>query len=139
MKGLMAFFLGLVAAVGMYLTVTTLTHTTVACPAAPGGLINCGRVLSSSGSTIFSVPLAAYGLVWTVSRSLLRRLSALVAWSLVGFGGVAWGLSHEWMVGSLCLWCTIMQILIVAAVGIQLGLLKARRSINALDRYKQAH
>lgn len=56
--------LGLVVALGGYLTVLHVTGGTAACPATP--LINCMRVLTSGGSVVLGVPLPTWGALWAL-------------------------------------------------------------------------
>ncbi len=86
------------AGILLYLTVLHATALPVACPNT--GPIQCQTVLHSVGSQLLGL--------------------SLVVW------GVLWGLSHEWAVGLICLWCTAAQGLILLSCWLTARLVPSR-------------
>jgi uncharacterized membrane protein len=100
------------------------------CPTKPGGLINCGEVITSSQSMVFNIfPVAVLGLAYYVfavvifspwawrftgSRTLritsrhvdLLRLGSVI----VGMGFVLYLIDAELQIGAVCEYCTGVHI-----------------------------
>jgi uncharacterized membrane protein len=104
--------LGLILGLGSYLTGALWTHQPVACPAT--GIVNCQAVLTGPGHVVLGVPLTVWAMGWAlVGLRWPRRL-----WGILGLAGLVWAWSHELADGHLCLWCTALQVSILAAIGL---------------------
>jgi uncharacterized membrane protein len=116
-------------AVSVYLSVEHFTaSTTLACPET--GLVDCQKVTTSAASTVLGVPLAIAGVVffcallligmpaaWRSSSVLVSR--SRVALAAVGAGSVIYLVYVElFVVHALCLWCTVVHAMALAAFGI---------------------
>jgi len=98
------------------------------------GTINCERVLSSPAASWAGIPVAVWGMGWFSVAVILAICSLLrpgspeppwlrwvgVAWTVSGTAAVVWLLYNELIViGSICAWCTVVQLLIVGLFVIQ--------------------
>ncbi len=106
------------AAIGLadaaYLTIDHYTNIPVACPSV--GIINCGDVLNSSYSSLFGVPFAVLGLVFfaiEIAVILLGNKDLLVLYNGVGIAVVAYLVYTEYLIGHICLFCTLVHVLVV--------------------------
>ncbi|WP_053958125.1 vitamin K epoxide reductase family protein [Sulfobacillus thermosulfidooxidans] len=103
-----------------YLTILHATALPAACPDT--GPIQCNTVLHSAGSHWLGIPLVLWGLGWTVSGWFWPvRSSSIWLWIGTGLGGVVWGVSHEWALHLLCLWCTGAQLGILTVIGLTIA------------------
>jgi uncharacterized membrane protein len=106
--------------IGLYLASMGGDHQVVGCPVS--GLINCRSVLSGPGSVTMGIPLALWGALWAATGLLLPGLLRRTwrvrigwMWAVLGVGGLIWAWTHEILDGHVCLWCSVMQTLIIAA------------------------
>ncbi len=99
-----------------------------------GSLVNCEQVLTSPSSRVLGVPVAAFGLVWFLAALALAwgslrprpapeppglRATAL-AWTAAGTASVLWLIYQELgVVGKVCVWCTIVHLLVLALLVLQ--------------------
>jgi uncharacterized membrane protein len=115
------FALSIVAlAASAYLTYAHFTSSTVlACPGS--GTVNCEQVTTSAQSTLFGIPVALLGLLWSAA---MVALTAPAAWRSrrpeiriarlalvsVGMCFVVWLVYAElFVIGAICLWCTLVH------------------------------
>lgn len=114
----------------------TALHYNSAIPLAckSGGIVNCESVLTSPVSVVFGAPVALYGLLWFAVaivlavcslrtkqewESPLLRWAGLI-WALLGTVTVLYLVYLEvGVVGKLCLWCTVVHLLVLALLAIQ--------------------
>lgn len=114
----------------------TLLHydTEIPLVCSSGSLVNCEQVLTSPSSMVLGIPVAAFGMAWfLVALGLawgsLRprpgleppglRTSAL-AWTGLGTASVLWLIYQELgVVGKVCVWCTIVHLLVLALLVLQ--------------------
>lgn len=141
---LAAWSVGLLAA--GYLTLEHFTHNaTLAC--SDSGLVNCASVTTSAYSTLLGVPVALLGLVYfaatlaawlLVGRRLppVTRARAVAVVSGVGVLFVLWLVWAELVgVGRICLWCTVVHVVVVSVfVGslVRLGSVRRRPAKPAI-------
>jgi uncharacterized membrane protein len=90
------------------------------------GVVNCSKVLTSSASVIFGIPVPIFGLVYFVAMGVLclpaawRSEAAWLAWGrvggvVVGIGMVVYLVAQEALVlHTICLWCTGVHVLTFA-------------------------
>lgn len=112
-------------AISGYLTYVHFNDPTgLACPNT--GLINCAKVVTSSYSVIFGVPVPVAGLAffagmivlcspwaWRLPQMVVLRLRVLA--SVVGVGMILWLIYVElFRLDALCLWCTSVHVVTVA-------------------------
>lgn len=115
------------AGISIYLIVVHYAKVPLVC--STSGLINCERVLSSRYSAVGGVPISIGGIVWFVVLALLGLAGLLVApeprllhpvqvlWSLLGLVMVLYLVGIETLaLGVLCIWCTVLHMLILAAL-----------------------
>jgi uncharacterized membrane protein len=98
-----------------YLTVTHYTDTQVACP--DSGIINCENVLNSPYSIIFGVPFAVLGLIFFLIEIFviaLRQRDLFIVYNGIGVAVVVQLLYIEYLVGNICLYCTLIHIIVVS-------------------------
>ena len=103
------------ATIGLMLSVyLAFFDTSVLCPNT--GVLDCGKVLASSYATIFSIPNGYYGIVFfalVIALAYLHKRGALVAVTTIGIGFVAYLVHAEYVLGSICLYCTGVHIVAI--------------------------
>ncbi len=115
--GLTTRLLGSATILGIYLTGMHVSGGAVACPTV--SIIDCRAVLNGPGSAIAGIPLSAWGALWAaggIGIVAWRRASWLTVWIVIGLAGLGWAWMHEWADHAICLWCTGMQGLVLAAI-----------------------
>jgi uncharacterized membrane protein len=130
--------------IASYLTVTHYSDpTALACP--DSGVVNCTLVTTSSWSVFLGVPVAVWGMAWSL---VMAGLTTPWAWR-AGWGQldqvrvVASGLGAAtvlylvyvelFRIGAICLWCTGVHVITVGLFGVVLaGQAAARREIAVL-------
>lgn len=107
-------------AVAVYLSAV---HLTSAVPlyCAENGLINCAQVTTSPSSIVLGIPVAYYGVLWFGAMTMLLMLRARVAqigrlvWVAGGVTAALYLLYSElFVIGAICLWCSLVHILVLA-------------------------
>lgn len=100
------------------LTGVHLAGGTVACPTH--GIINCQAVLTGTGSVLAGIPLPLWGAAWAALGGVMVWQSYPVArrwwtaWRFAAGAGLVWAWAHEVADHHLCLWCSGLQITILA-------------------------
>lgn len=89
------------------------------CP--EGGIINCEQVTTSALSTVAGVPIALAGLVWFLGLGVLVFLIPKVKvarniWIIFGLGGVIYSIAGQAILGLICEYCMLLDILIILSV-----------------------
>lgn len=102
------------AIISIYLTWVHYQPSVLACPQT--GVINCSRVLHSPGSQIFGVPLALLGGLWLLAALIAKYKGQVYLLVVSGALGLIWAWGHEYIVHTICLWCTGMQLTVVYAL-----------------------
>jgi uncharacterized membrane protein len=120
-------------AIAAYLSVQ---HFDAAVPLACSsvGTVNCERVLTSAYAVVGGLPVALWGAVWFAAAAALSLLSsaragppglpwvqyAMLGWATVGAAVVLRLVYVELaVIGSICLWCTIVHALVIGIFAIQ--------------------
>jgi uncharacterized membrane protein len=117
---------GLAAAMEVFITYYYLKETLPLCQ--PGGFFDCSRVLSSTYSQFFGIPLelfaAAYfiinlGLVYLIAfgsdNVFKKAIDAIFIWRFLGLMIVPYLIFVElFLIHALCIYCTMMHIAIIA-------------------------
>lgn len=120
-------------AVAAYLSVQ---HYDAAVPLACSstGAVNCEQVLTSPYAAVGGLPVAVWGAVWFAGAAALSVLSltrggragapwmqyAALGWATVGAAAVLRLVYVELaVIGSICLWCTIVHVLVIGIFAIQ--------------------
>jgi uncharacterized membrane protein len=117
--------------ISTYLTIAHYTSPAIlACSAS--GTIDCARVTTSEQSTVLGIPVAVLGLVFFFAMSVLClpvawrsdrpmvHLARLAAAS-IGIAFVLWLVYAElFIIGAICLWCTVAHVLAFALFAITL-------------------
>ncbi len=117
--------------ISSYLTWYVLSIPPGSCPINEYPGLSCIGALSSSYSRIAGIPVAALGIFWfsvalvlaaTIARNL-NLLRYLLAWTGVGFVGIIVLVSVEvFLIGQLCLLCSLAHLLGVGMLGLTLKL-----------------
>jgi uncharacterized membrane protein len=105
-------------AISLYLTSVHFGAAPLAC--TTGGPVNCEAVLSSRYATWFGVPTSAFGAAWFLAVLILTAVGGERTWlavralAWVGAATVVFLVYLElFQIGSLCLWCSILHLLIL--------------------------
>ncbi|MDE1851108.1 MAG: vitamin K epoxide reductase family protein [Candidatus Micrarchaeota archaeon] len=81
-------------------------------------VINCTRVLNSSYSVVFGVPLPILGFVFFALELLvffrIKTKEQLIFLNAIGIATVMFLIYLEYVLGSICAWCTVVHALVVA-------------------------
>jgi len=111
-------------AISIYLLIVHYDRGALICHT--GGIVNCSKVLTSSSSVIFGIPVPIFGLVFVVGMGVIclpvawRFEAAWLAWgriaaAVVGMGMVIYLVAQEALVlHAICLWCTGVHVLTFA-------------------------
>ena len=90
------------------------------------GVVNCSKVLTSSSSVMFGIPVPIFGLLFFVGMGLIclpvawRFDASWLAWgrtagAVAGIGMVIYLVAQEALVlHTICLWCTVVHVLTFA-------------------------
>ena len=104
---------------GIYLTIVHYIPAALKCPTV-GTVVNCDRVLTSAFSNVFGIPLAVLGLVWFIAGLIIlfkyRKTVVVNIWSLVGLGGVLYSFTSQAILGTVCVYCLILDALIISSI-----------------------
>ncbi|MDE1768224.1 MAG: vitamin K epoxide reductase family protein [Candidatus Micrarchaeota archaeon] len=110
----------LFAAIGLLVSIyLTAIHYASIAPACPEtNLFNCENVLTSQYSTILGIPIAVLGLVFFLAELsvilLIKNEDAFIVLSGIGLAFVAYFVYTEYLVGSICIYCTTVHISTIA-------------------------
>lgn len=100
--------------IGAYLAAAHWLSLGVVCPGQQQfHWINCNFIINSPGSILFRLPLGIWGSVWCLGAYVVLKTPGRIVWILLGVGGVAWAMGHEISWGSWCVWCTVLQLVIL--------------------------
>ncbi len=102
-----------------YLTVVHYTTLPLYCP--EGGIVNCVQVTTSAYSTVAGIPIALGGLVWFIGLGVLVFLLPKIKvfrniWIMLGLAGVAYSIVGQAILGEICEYCVLLDILILLSV-----------------------
>lgn len=111
-------------AVSTYLTLTHYAAGIVPLACSATGVINCAQVTSSAASQVGPIPVAALGLAWFAvmlawaarprHAALIPEAGALL-WAGLGLLFVLYLIYAElFLIGAICLWCTVVHISVIA-------------------------
>ncbi len=87
-----------------------------------GETLTCSSVDKNSYSTIFKVPVAAFGVAWFAVLLLLNGMAyhkdsawsrEVLAWSVVGILFVIYFIAIEIMIKTLCPFCTLVHLAVI--------------------------
>ncbi len=118
--------------ISIYLSVVHLTGERVPLLCSATGPINCQQVTTSPESYVGPVPVAFLGVVWFLialalslarwregDRSILRLH---LAWSSLGTVFALYLIYAElYLIGAICLWCTVVHVLVFAQFILSVG------------------
>jgi len=111
--------LGLLSSV--YLSYSAAFNVAVACPTM--GLLNCESVLSSQYASTFGIPNGYLGVIFFAAVLLLVRMKKpayLAALNAIGMGFVLYFVRAEYLLGSICVYCTLVHVCTAALLLISL-------------------
>lgn len=125
-------FFGFVALIdSVYLSVQHFLPGILACPNA--GIIDCATVLGSNYSSVFGIPLAFLGLIWSIGiifiyfrRSAFSEFLAPI-WYMLGLLGIAYSFTAQYLVGKICVYCTTLDTCIIVLVILGIFVLKLHK------------
>ena len=111
--------LGVIDAV--YLTIVHFAPGALYCPTIATA-INCESVLTSGLSNVFGIPLAAIGLLWFVASSIFFAfgIDKIVknVWMLFGLGGIIYSIVGQAVIGKVCIYCSLLDVLLALSIGL---------------------
>ena len=112
-----------------YLTMVHYQQAKLYCP--EGSLINCEQVVTSSLSTVGGIPISIGGIVWCLVLLLfvLFNKDGVVRniWLIFGLGAVLYSISGQIVIGKICVFCTLLDAIILISVFLVLRLDKKMR------------
>lgn len=93
----------------------------VICTSAPN--FSCSAVNTSKYAQLFDLPVALYGVIWFVFLGLLSyaalknssQLAKVFWWNIPGFIFVLYLVAAEFLLKTICLLCTAVHVLVLAA------------------------
>ncbi len=100
--------------IAAYLTAYHYAGATLYCPNS--GSIDCQLVLNSSYSALLGVPMAVYGLAFfaiEIAVVLHFDREQMLLWNTVGLAFVLYLSYAEYILGSICLYCTSIHAIVV--------------------------
>ena len=115
--------------ISIYLVLVTYSAAPLVCP--DKGVINCENVLTSQYAKIFGVPNVLLGIVFFVAELAAIKLyfgkDQLIVYNALGIAFVAYYIFAEYMVGSICIFCTgvhicVLSLLLISIKGYGKGL-----------------
>ena len=116
-----------------YLTYLSLMPPT-SCPVGEYAIFSCNEVIYSQYAHVYGISVAMLGLGWfiialpliLVTRRDARFIRAVVVWSLLGAVGVAGFVYTEvFLLGSICVLCTIAHIAGLAILVLSIASMRA--------------
>ena len=128
----------------LYLTAEHFSGGVPFCPEV--GVISCSTVLQSSYSGIMGAPIALLGGIWFLVAVVLVWHSSRRAeqeglrifrnvWFLFGMGALMYSFGGQLLIGKICPYCDLADVLIALMIGsILLGEFKARRAVHGAGR-----
>lgn len=104
-----------------YLTFVHFVPGALYCPTIATA-INCENVLTSQLSNVFGfVPLAVLGLIWFVASLLMLSFGYNEVikniWMLFGVGGIVYSLVGQTVIGKVCIYCSLLDVLLCLSIG----------------------
>ncbi len=102
-------------AIALYLTVYHYFGIPLVCSTT--GIINCENVLSSNLAYLLGIPIAVYGVIFFALELLLIYFGdkeMMLVYNAVGIGGVAYFIYTEYVIGSICLYCTAVHLIVIS-------------------------
>ena len=125
----------LLAAAGFGISVyLTLVHYDARVPlvCTDNAFIDCARVVTSPQSVVLGLPLAVWGMLWFAVLGMTIWLRGErgawtqmldLGWAVVGALSIVYFIYIElFVVGVLCLWCSIVHLLVLANLFIAMGM-----------------
>jgi len=86
------------------------------------GFVSCSTILGSSYATVLGIPLAILSLIWTTVMMLLflshkNKTSSFIMpiWYILGFMGIAYSLTAQMLIGKICIYCNLLDLIILAS------------------------
>ncbi|HLW60603.1 MAG TPA: vitamin K epoxide reductase family protein [bacterium] len=119
--------------------------TAVSLVCSSSGAVNCERVLTSPQAVWNGIPVALWGMIWFAVAATLAILSLVrhgaaeppwlrwggIGWAVIGAAAVLRLLYTELVViGSICLWCTAVHVLVIGLFVVQMLTDATRTSTN---------
>ena len=102
--------------ISIYLTAYHYAGVPLVC--SDQGVINCANVLNSPYAVLFGVPIAVLGLVFFLAEILVilkfKNKDWVVLYNTVGIGFVIYYIYTEYLVGSVCIYCTAVHLITLA-------------------------
>tara|TARA_Y100000310_G_scaffold322716_1_gene382085 strand:+ start:5789 stop:6622 length:834 start_codon:yes stop_codon:yes gene_type:complete len=108
----------------IYLTNNHYAHAEGGSICDVGESVSCSIVNTSVYSELFNVPVAIFGMLWFIILGLmswkaLKRddlIPAIFGWSVLGFIFILYMIYAEYVLQSICLFCTLLHILIAVTL-----------------------
>ena len=127
-------------AVSLYLTAVHFSQGQIPLICSDSGLVDCARVTTSQLSMVGPIPVAALGIFWfsvalvlgseLPRLTLARAIRAEIAWAAAGLAGVFYLIYVElFVVGAICLWCTVVHVLIAGVFLLAVNRAEAEKAL----------
>jgi uncharacterized membrane protein len=124
-KKLLLLFVAIGIVDSAYLTLVHYTNLPLYCP--QGGIVNCVQVTTSVFSQVAGIPIALGGLVWFIGLGMLVFVLPKIkvlrnVWIILGLGGVAYSIIGQAILGEICEYCVLLDVMILLSVYILIRL-----------------
>jgi len=105
-------------------------------------VLACSVVNSSQFSEIFNVPVAVFGMlwfiffigmIWQIKKRTEYPILALVIWSTIGLFSVIYFIIAEIIIGAICIFCTIVHVVIIILLIISFSLYFSQKPMKKLS------
>ena len=94
--------------------------------------VSCTVVNSGMYSTIFGMPVALYGILWSFILGFLswkawddrKFIPKVLWWNILGIVFVAYFIYIEYLLGTICPFCTVVHVLVAVSLVLSIVLYK---------------
>ena len=94
--------------------------------------VSCTVVNSGPYSTIFAIPVALYGILWSFILGILswkawddrKFIPKVLWWNILGIVFVAYFIYIEYLLGTICPFCTVVHVLVTLSLILSIFLYK---------------
>lgn len=102
-------------------------------------IISCSIVSGSKYSELFNVPVAIFGIIWFIILILMswRALKnekayhiGILLWNIIGLFSVFYLVWAEFMLKAICLYCTIVHIIVIICLILSIILVKTGEKLK---------
>lgn len=98
----------------IYLTVYHYLNLPLICPGT--GAVDCATVLNSRFAVFFGFPTAILGVIFfavIIALLLMKKEDYVLYWNTMGFFFLFYLWYAEYVIGKICLYCTLIHVLVL--------------------------